>query len=165
MTGPRPAADPDGRLLREALVVVRSARERAPADFLIALAVVLGGLAIVLLVVGLVVGGTAGELCRDLAVEVGGAWLTVVLVDGLWRRAETGAATRLRAMETALQDRIDAGATALQPVDREGWQSFVATYGDLTRRTSLVDRVRAARDYGRRAHELTERGEALLEIE
>lgn len=100
-----------------------------------------------------------------MAVEVGGALLTVVLVDGLWRRTETDAATRLHSMEAAIQGRIDALETPLSPADRDGWRAFVTTYHDLTSRTSLTDRLHAARGYGRRARELTERGEALLEIE
>ena len=164
MTAPQPAATPDERLLAEALVVVRAARERAPVDFLVALAVALGLLAVALLVAGSVLGGTIGSVALDLGVEVVGAWLTVVLVDGLWRRHETGAAERLRAMETRLAARIDA-TTELTDAERAGWVAFVDEYRDLTARTSVVDRLRATRDYGARARRLEGQGELLLGFE
>jgi hypothetical protein len=162
MTGQ--TAGTDERILREALIVVRSARERAPTDFLVALAVVLGGAAFVLVALGLTLNGTLGDLCLNLGAEVAGAWLTVVLVDGLWSRQQTGAAERLRRIEGALQERAAAG-TELSTADRDGWRSFIAEYGQLTARSTLLDRVRAARGYGARAHRLEKQGELLLGIE
>jgi len=159
-------ATTDQHLLREALVVVRSARDRAPSDFLLALAIVLGGIAAVLAGVGFATAGVLQDLSLNLAAEVAGALLTVVLVDGLWDRQQTGAAERLRRMEAALQVRIDRSKVdALPPAEREGWQAFVDEYGRLTRRETLVDRLRAARGFGRRARALEQRGVDLLELE
>jgi hypothetical protein len=153
MTVIAPPSDPDERLLEEALVVVRAARERAPLDFLVAIALVLVAIAAVLFAIGLVVGGTAQGVTFDLAAEVLGAFLTVVLIDGLWKRQETGAAQGLRATETAIRARQRA-ADPLAPGDRQGWQAFIAEYRDLTGQRSLVGRLGAARSFARRAHDL-----------
>ena len=73
----------DDIVLERAIEVVRDARERAPADFLVAIAVVLLALAAILLIGGAIVGGSVQDLCFNLGSEVLGAWLTVVLIDGL----------------------------------------------------------------------------------
>ena len=166
MTGPSPVSGTDERLLREALVVVRAARDRAPTDFLIAIAVVLGGIAAVLAVIGLMADGVAQDLALNLAAEVAGTLLTVVLIDGLWDRQQTGAAERLRRMELALLRRIArANGPVMSTTDREAWRAFVDEYRELTRRDSFLDRLRAARGFGRRAQGLERRGEALLDLE
>ncbi|MFL5778702.1 MAG: hypothetical protein ACJ761_07135 [Chloroflexota bacterium] len=156
----------DERLLREALLVIRSARDRAPTDFIFALAVVLGGMAAVLAAIGFLVDGVMRDLSLNLAAEVAGALLTVVLVDGLWDRQQTGAAERLGRLETALRARISHPTD--EPMSRgehEAWQAFVAEYRELTRRETLLDRLRAARGYGRRAQALERQGESLLGLE
>jgi len=163
-----PSRDPaiDERLLREALIVIRSARDRAPTDFLIALAVVLGAIAVALGVIGFVADWVMRDLSLNLAAEVAGALLTVVLVDGLWDRQQTGAAERLRRMETALQRRIaESDETPMSTADHEAWRAFVDEYRELARRQTLLDRLRAARGYGRRAQALERQGEALLGLE
>ena len=166
MTVSSPDAAIDERLLREALVVVRAARDRAPTDFLIAIAVVLGGIAAILAVIGVLADGVVRDLALNLAAEVAGALLTVVLIDGLWDRQQTGAAERLRRMETALQRRIaGANGPGMSTTDREAWRAFVDEYRELTRRDTLLDRLRAARGFGRRAQALERRGEALLDLE
>ena len=147
--------------LEAAIEVVRDARERAPVDFLVAIAVVLLAIAAVLLLAGAVVGGSLQDLCFNLGSEALGAWLTVVLIDGLWKRQETGASARLRDMEARLAARRDAG-DELEASDRQGWLAFVDDYRDLTERRTMRDRIRAARGYGRRAHELEKRAEAML---
>jgi hypothetical protein len=164
MTAPPTAAAPDERLLEEALVVVRAARDRAPADFLVALAVVLGALSAGLFAIGLLVGDPLGDVALDLAVEVFGAWLTVVLIDGLWKRQETGASERLREMEHRLAARLD-GSAELTDAERAGWRAFVDEYRDLTTRTTVVERLSATRGYGRRVHRLERHGERLLGFE
>lgn len=161
-TADRRRANGDEKLLQNAIEVVRDARERAPADFLVAIAVVLLALAAMLLVVGAAVGGTLQDLCFNLGSEALGAWLTVVLIDGLWKRQETGASVRLRRVEDGLLARQAAGAT-LGETERRGWRTFVDDYRDLTDRRTLRHRVRAARGFGRRAHELELRAEAMLQ--
>jgi hypothetical protein len=159
---PSPRSD-DDNVLEAAIEVVRDARERAPADFLVAIAVVLLAIAGVLLLVGTIVGGSIQDLCFNLGSEALGAWLTVVLIDGLWKRQETGASARLRDMEDRLAARRDAGDT-LDVTEREGWREFVADYRVLTDRRTLPDRIRAARGYGRRAHDLELRADAMLRV-
>ena len=156
----------DERLLREALIVIRSARDRAPTDFLIALAVVLGCIAAVLAAIGIVMDGVVRDLALNFSAEVAGALLTVVLIDGLWDRQQTGAADRLRRMESALQRRV-AGASAapMSADERDAWRGFVDEYRELTRRDTLLDRLRGARGYGGRARALEQRGEILLDLE
>lgn len=151
----------DDIVLERAIEVVRDARGRAPADFLVAIAVVLLALATILLIGGAIVGGSVQDLCFNLGSEVLGAWLTVVLIDGLWKRQETGAAARLRDIEDGLEARRDTGEE-LDVTERQGWRDFVADYRDLTDRPTVSDRIRAARGYGRRAHELELRAEAML---
>ena len=166
MTMSSPDAAIDERLLREALVVVRAARDRAPTDFLIAIAVVLGGIAAILAVIGVLADGVVRDLALNLAAEVAGALLTVVLIDGLWDRQQTGAAERLRRMEIALQRRIaGANGPGMSTTEREAWRAFVDEYRALTRRDTLLDRLRAARGFGGRAQALERRGEALLDLE
>jgi hypothetical protein len=151
----------DDVVLERAIEVVRDARERAPADFLVAIAVVLLALAAILLIGGAIVGGSVQDLCFNLGSEALGAWLTVVLIDGLWKRHETGVAARLRDIEDGLVARRDAG-DELDVTERQGWREFVADYRNLTDRSTVPERIRAARGYGRRAHELELRAEAML---
>lgn len=151
----------DQRLLDEALVVVRDARQRAPSDFLIAIAVLLGGATLVLLAAAALAGGSAHDFLLNLSSEAIGALVTVVVIDGLWKRAETGASASLRAMGDRLQARRDAG-TAMSDVERSSWRSFVDDYRSLTARETLRDRLVATRSFGRRAHDLEERGERTL---
>jgi len=160
-TRPPAQADDDDNVLASAVEVVRDARERAPADFLVAIAVALFAIAATLLIGGAIVGGSVQDLCFNLGSEALGAWLTVVLIDGLWKRQETGASARLRDIESGLAARLDSGE-ALDVKERQGWHAFVADYRDLTDRRTFRDRIRAALRYGRRAHELELRAEALL---
>lgn len=154
---------PDERLLDEALVVVRDARVRAPTDFLVALAIVLGGLAAVLIGAGLAVGGSFGELATGLGTETLGALLTVVLVDGLWKRQASDATERLASMERRLAKRRDATTTPLSSSERGDWEAFVTGYRRLTGARSLADRLRATRGFGRHARELATDAERILD--
>jgi hypothetical protein len=153
----------DDSVLGTSIEVVRDARERAPADFLVAIAVVLLAIAAVLLIGGAIIGGWVQDLCFNLGSEALGAWLTVVLIDGLWKRQETGASARLREIEVQLAARRDT-ADSLDVTERQEWRAFVADYRDLTDRRTLLDRIRSARGYGRRAHELELRAEAMLRV-
>jgi hypothetical protein len=160
-----PTTDGDERLLEDALGVVRDARSRLPSDFLVTIGAFLVLVAAVLLAIGVSVGGRVGDLAINLAVEVVGALLTVVVIDGLWSRAQTGSAERLRLVEDRLQRRLRAqrrAAGQISETERTGWGDVIAEYRRLTARGSLLDRLAAARDYGRRAQRLEQRLEELL---
>jgi hypothetical protein len=160
-----PTTDGDQRLLEDALGVVRDARSRLPGDFLVAIGAFLVLVAAVLLGIGVSVGGRVGDLAINLAVEVVGALLTVVVIDGLWSRAQSGSAVRLRSVEDQLQRRIHAhrrDASRLSETERTGWSDVIAEYRRLTARGSVFDRLAAARDYGRRAQRIEKRAEQLL---
>ncbi len=166
MTASISPRDPDERLLEEALVVIRDARERAPRDYLVAIAILLGLLAAALLAIGVLLGGRLGDLSLNLGIEVVGALLTVVVIDGLWSRAQTASTDRLRSIEDRLQRRAWARRDRvhpLMPAERAGWLDVVTEYRRLTTRTSLLDRLSAARDYGRRAQRIEHQAEQLLD--
>jgi hypothetical protein len=164
-THSNPTIDGDERLLDDALGVVRDARSRLPSDFLVAIGAFLVLVAAALLAIGVSVGGRVGDLAINLAVEVLGALLTVVVIDGLWSRAQSGSAERLRLVEDRLQRRIRAQrrvAARLSESERAGWGDVISEYRGLTARDSLLDRLAAARDYGRRARRIEKLAEQLL---
>jgi hypothetical protein len=153
-------ANPDADLIDEALDVVHDARARAPADFIIALGVVLGIAAVVLLAVAAVTSGASQDLFLNLGVEVIGAWLTVVLINGLWRRLEVGASASLDAMSARLHERR---GSPLSDGEREAWRLFVDEYRELTGSMSWLERVRALPAYRRRMQALEASGNRTLE--
>jgi hypothetical protein len=167
MTASHSFDQPDERLLEEALVTIRDARERLPRDFLIAIAVVLGLVAAALLAVGMLVTGRVGDLAINLSVELIGALVTVVVIDGLWSRAQSGSADRLRLIEDQLRLRMRSriGGVPLSAEERDGWQDVVTDYNELTARATLRDRLSATRDYGRRAQSIERRAERLLGLD
>jgi hypothetical protein len=167
MTTLRTSDDPDERLLEEALGVIRDARDRLPRDYLVAIAALLGLVAAALLVVGMLVDGRLGDLAINLSVEVLGALLTVVVIDGLWSRAESGSAERLRSIEARLRIRIRArqSGVSLGADERAGWLDLVGDYHELTDRASVRDRLTVTRDYGRRAQTIERQAEHLLGLD
>jgi membrane protein implicated in regulation of membrane protease activity len=154
------ARDSDTGLIDEALVVVYDARARAPRDFLFALGIVLGSGALVLLIAAALTGGLLQDLLLNLGVEVIGAWLTVVLINGLWRRLEAGASAGLDAMSGKLEKRRGSPMT---DAERQAWRVFVDEYQSLVSAESLVDRLRALLTYRRRMRALEARGNRTLE--
>lgn len=152
---------PDPALVDEAVAAMKDAKERAPADFLLALSVALG-LGAIALLAGAVLSG--GGVLQDLLLNLGaglvGTWLTVVLVDGLWKRLETGASSSLDAMSARLEERK---ARPLSDDERRAWRGFVDEYRDLTRSESLLDRVRAIPSHRRRLLELERRARRALD--
>jgi hypothetical protein len=167
MTTLRTTDDPDERLLEEALDVIRDARDRLPRDYLVAIAALLGLIAAALLVLGMLVDGRLGDLAINLSVEVLGALLTVVVIDGLWSRAQTGSAERLRKIDDRLRMRIRARQRGVQlsPDERAGWEDVVTDYHELTDRATLRDRLIVTRDYGRRAQTIERQAEHLIELD
>jgi len=84
-----------------------------------------------------------------------------VLEDAAEERAQRRLGPFPRVARRGLAARLDSGE-ALDVKERQGWHAFVADYRDLTDRRTFRDRIRAALRYGRRAHELELRAEALL---
>jgi hypothetical protein len=152
--------DADAELIDEAIAVVQDARARAPRDFLFALAVILGIATVALLAGTFLTGGTLHDLFLNLATEVIGVWLTVVLINGLWRRREVGASAALDAMNRKLEERR---GSQLSGEERQAWQVFVDEYHTLVGAESFLHRVRAIPTYRRRIRELEGRGNRTLE--
>jgi hypothetical protein len=147
-------------LVDEALAVVHDARRRAPRDFLITLAVLLGGGALVLLAAAALTGGALHELLINLGFELIGALITVVLIDGLWRRLEAGTSAGLDAMSARLERRRGSQMTEKE---LQAWRIFVDEYQGLVSADSLVDRLWALPTYRKRMRALEARGNRTLE--
>lgn len=154
----------DERLIDEAIAGIDAARARAPRDFMLAIAIVLGAIAAVLLAVGLLTSGTIHDLCLNLGSEVVGAWLTVVLIDGLWQRRKEGTSRSLEAMARRLETRrLDARrGHPLSAGEREAWGVFVDESDRLTGARSLPQRLRELRAYSGRLAELEAHGNRTL---
>jgi membrane protein implicated in regulation of membrane protease activity len=152
--------DSDEGLIDEALAVVHDARARAPRDFLFALGIVLGTGALVLLVAAALTGGLPQDLLLNLGVEVVGAWLTVVLINGLWRRLESGASAGLDAMGAKLERRRGSPMT---DEEQQAWRVFVDEYRALVSAESVLHRLLALPTYQRRIRALEARGNRTLE--
>jgi hypothetical protein len=152
--------DTDAELIDEAIAVVQDARARAPRDFLFALAVILGIATVALLAGTFLTGGTLQDLFLNLGTEVIGVWLTVVLINGLWRRREVGATAALDAMSRKLEERR---GSQLSQEERQAWRVFVDEYRTLVRAESFLDRVRALPAYRRRIRKLETTGNRTLE--
>ena len=159
-TEARHGRDSDTGLIDEALAAVHDARTRAPRDFLFALGIVLGTGGLVLLVAAALTRGLVQDLLLNLGVEVIGAWLTVVLINGLWRRLEAGASAGLDAMSAKLERRRGSSMT---DDERQAWRVFVDEYQALVSAESLLDRLRALPTYRRRMRALEARGNRTLE--
>jgi hypothetical protein len=101
----------DVGLIDEAVAVVQNARARAPQDFLFGLAVVLGSIALALLAAAALTEGILQDVLLNLGAEVVGAWLTVVLIDGLWKRLESGASASLERTSRRLEERKESPLT------------------------------------------------------
>lgn len=145
------AQDQGGGPVDEAVAVIEHARSRVPADFLFALAIILGLAAAGLLVAAVIVGGTLRDLFLNLGVEVIGALLTVVVIDGLWRRREAAASSSLDEVRRRLNERR---RWPMTPDERRAWRLFVDEYQALLGAETLSDRLRALPKYRRRLEAL-----------
>ena len=150
----------DTALIDAALAAVGDARRKAPRDFVLALAAVLGSLAIALLAGAALAAGAVRDLLLNLGSEVIGAWLTVVLIDGLWKRMEAGGSASLDRISSALQGRR---GSPLTEDERQAWRTFVREYSELERARSPLDRARAVPSYASALRELEEHGNRTLE--
>jgi hypothetical protein len=153
--------DLDDRLIDEAVDVCHDARRRAPREFLRMLTVILVAVAIALVVIAALTGGLVHDLSLNLSAEVIGALLTVVLIDGLWHRLETGASSSLEDMSRSLEAHR---AWPMTDEERQAWRVFVDEYRALVSASSPLDRARALPNYRRRIRALEARGNRTLAI-
>jgi hypothetical protein len=149
----------DDRLIDEAIAGIDAARARAPRDFLLAIAIVLGILAVALLAVGVLASGPVQDICLNLGSEVVGAWLTVVIIDGLWRRRDEGTSRSLEAMARRLEAHRGRPMTA---GERDAWLVFVDESQALTARRTFPQRLRELRAYSGRLADLERQGNRTL---
>jgi hypothetical protein len=150
----------DDRIVGDAIRAVDDARERAPRDFLAALAGALGVAAAILLIAGAMATGAVHDVLLNLAAEVCGTLLTVVVIDGWWRRRQTAATTTLDRLQSLLRR---AEREPLGDTERGALIAFVADYQALIRRESLVDRIHALTGYRNRARGIEQRANRALE--
>jgi len=149
----------DDRLIDEAIAGIDAARARAPRDFLLAIALVLGVLALSLLAVGLLASGPLQDICLNLGSEVVGAWLTVVIIDGLWRGRDEGTSRSLESMARRLEAHRGRSMSA---DERAAWRVFIDESQALTARRTFPQRLRELRVYGSRLAELERQGNRTL---
>jgi hypothetical protein len=130
----------DDRLLDEAAAVLRDLRRRAPDDFLTSLSLLLGAAVVLLLTVGLVIAdGPIRDITLNLAGEVFGAWLTVVLIGGLWRRLELRSEREFALMSRAIEGRRNRPLTG---EERRAWSLLVDVYRDAEPALTVRNPVR-----------------------
>ncbi len=149
----------DAALIDDALAVIRDARQQAPSDFMFSLAIVLGCLGVGLLAMGWLVDGAAQDILIGLGCEVLGAWLTVVLIDGLWKRLEAGASDSLDRMAGRLEQRK---GDAMSDAEREAWREFVDGYRATLASPSRLERMRTVPSFRHRLDALEARGNRTL---
>jgi hypothetical protein len=149
----------DRALIEAALDVVADARARAPREYLLAAALVLAAVAAALLVGAVLVAGSARDLLLNLASEVIGAWITVVVIDGLWRRSEANADALLADLRRGLEARR---AKTLSAAEREAWTVFVDEYQSRIRGRTALGALRGFRGYGRELERLERLGNETL---
>jgi hypothetical protein len=149
----------DRDLIDAALDVVADASARAPREYLLAAALVLAALAAALLVGAALAAGSTRDLLLNLASEVIGAWITVVVIDGLWRRSEANADALLGDLRRGLEARRE---QPLSAAEREAWTVFVDEYGSRIRGRSALGALRGFRGYGRELERLERVGNETL---
>jgi len=151
----------DATVIEDAIAAVEEARARAPRDFLAALAIALVAASIGCLAIALIVGaGVLRDLMLNLGVELVGAVITVVVIDGVWKRREAAATASM----SLTLNRLDARRrSTIVPAERAAWQGFVDDYRELTRRQSVVNRIRDLPAYRRRLTYLERRADSILE--
>jgi hypothetical protein len=151
--------DADVGLIDEALAVVHDARVRAPREFLLALAVILGVSAPALVAGAAVTGALEDLLLKsrrrgDRRVADGRAHQRAVAP------SRDGASAALDAMSVKLKEHR---GSPMSEEERQAWRIFVDEYRALVRAESLFDRVLALPIYRRRIRELESRGNRTLE--
>jgi hypothetical protein len=149
----------DRALIEEALDVVADASARAPREFLLTAALVLAALAAALLVAAALVTGSLHDLLLNLASEVIGAWITVVLIDGLGRRSEARADALLADLRRGLEARR---TEQLSEAEREAWSVFVDEYESRIRGRSALVALHGFGGYTRELERLERLGNETL---
>ena len=117
-------------------------RRRAPGDFLTSLSTLLGAGVALLIVVGIVIGsGPISDVLLNIAGEVFGAWLTIVLIGGLWHRLQLRSEREFDVMARALESRRHRGLT---PEERRAWSLLVSVYREAEPAFSSRNPIRYA---------------------
>jgi hypothetical protein len=133
----------DQQLLDNVITALREVRARAPRDFLLLLSILL---VILLAVVALLTVLLQDEFLKNLLLNVGieivGAWLTVILIDGLWHRLQVGSLAEYEVMAQKLESRK---ATPLTDEEREAWSIFIELYRDLEAEMQTMNPFRQVR--------------------
>ncbi len=150
----------DAALIAASLEVIRRGKERAPQDYLVALAVALVGVTAAFLVGAVITDGFLHDLCLNFAAEAFGAVLTVVVIDGVWKRREAATTSRLDAITAELRRLRHRSMTASE---RDAWRTFVDASEGLAKAESVADRLRHDPTRIRRLEDLADR--ALAESE
>jgi len=152
-------APSDRALIDSALEVVADAGARSPREFILAAALGLGALALALLAGAALVSGSARDLLLNLASEVTGAWITVVLIDGLWRRSQASADALLADLRRGLESRRDGPLSA---AEREAWIVFVEEYRSRVGGRTALGALHGFGGYGRELERLERLGNDTL---
>jgi hypothetical protein len=126
-----PALDPaDAELLADVAAALRDERRRAPGDLLGILALILVVAAVATFAVGVVAGsGVPQDVLLNLASELVGVVLTVVLIGGLWHRVQTSSYETMDDLVTLVEAHR---TTGLDESERAAYRAMV----DLHRRTA-----------------------------
>jgi hypothetical protein len=157
-----PTIDPaDTAIIDDAIAAVEDARARAPRDYLAALAIVLVLAAAASLTIAVLAGpGVLQDVLLNLGVELIGALVTVVVIDGIWKRREAAATASMSTMIDRLAARRK---VRLAAEEREAWRTLAGDYRQLTGDESLLDRLRDLPGYRRRLDDLQRRATGILE--
>lgn len=122
-------ARPDAELLADVAEALREERRRAPADLLGILALLLVLSAVGVLVLGVAIGpGVPRDVLLNLAGELVGVVLTVVLIGGLWHRVQASSYETMDELVALVEAHRTAG---LDDRERVAYRAMV----DLHRRT------------------------------
>jgi hypothetical protein len=125
-----PELPSDSALIDATVGALRDERRRAPADMLAMLTVLLVVTAAVMLALGTALGdGVARDVLLNLAGEVLGAALTVVLIGGFWQRLQTSSEGALEGLVARTAERRD------RPLSEPERAAFAALV-DLHQRTA-----------------------------
>ena len=161
-SGPRGDAAGNEVVIDDALGVLAQARARVAADNLVGLAVALLIGAASAIVIAILSGpGILQDLGLNLGVELVGALITVVVIDGLWKRRQATTTESLEATVRRLEARR---GVALSPAERDAWRAFADAYGSIAGGTSVIDRGRGIPAYRRRLADLEELARQTLDL-
>jgi hypothetical protein len=153
----------DQQLLDNAIATVRDVRARAPHEFLVLLAILLGVLlAAILLLAALLPDPALKDVLLNVGAEIFGAWLTVVLIDGLWRRFQLGSISEYEAMTKELTRRKK---NPLSDDERQAWALYIELFRQIEagrRSNNIVQYIRVLYTAWHKARQLEAQGNQVL---